>query len=198
MKQILHFLYTKFVIIQFITSLILGYSYAQTNSKDDSLELGKKQVIAVCSACHGLEGLSINSLYPNLKGQKRDYLANQLKFFKEGKRPHKLMESFARPLSEEQISNLSLYYSNFSRFEIQNRAIPQPAEQCIACHGPMGKSATDLFPNLSGQRYDYLVNQMRNLKSGKRINAIMNPIMKNISDEDIQTIARFFTMDRMN
>ncbi len=62
----------------------------------------------------------------------------------------------------------------------------------------MGKSATDLFPNLSGQRYDYLVNQLRNLKSGKRVHEMMNPIVKNITDEDIQSIARFFTVDRIN
>lgn len=162
------------------------------------LESGRKQVVVVCSACHGLEGLSVNSLYPNLKGQKKDYLINQLKLFKKGTRKHPLMESYARPLSDTQIENLALYFSHFQRFEIQNRPIPPPAQQCIACHGPMGKSATELFPNLSGQRYDYLVNQMRNLKSGKRVNEVMNPIMKDLSDEDIQTIARFFTMDRIN
>lgn len=172
-------------------------SYSTENSSKE-WELGRKQVVVVCSSCHGLEGLSTNSLYPNLKGQKKDYLIKQLKQFKSGVRPHSLMESYARPLSEEQINNLALYYSSFPRFEIQNRPVPPPAEQCIACHGPMGKSATDLFPNLSGQRYDYLVNQLRNLKSGKRVHEMMNPIVKNITDEDIQSIARFFTVDRIN
>lgn len=175
-----------------------GAQNSDANIAATKLELGRKQVVVVCSACHGLEGLSANSLYPNLKGQKKDYLVNQLKLFKEGTRKHPLMESYARPLSDTQIENLALYFSHFQRFEIQNRPIPPPAQQCIACHGPMGKSATELFPNLSGQRYEYLVNQMRNLKSGKRVNAVMNPIMKDLSDEDIQTIARFFTMDRIN
>lgn len=195
--------YCKFSFLKSLLSLTFFFpallALADNHDVDvKALELGKKQVVVVCAACHGLEGLSANSLYPNLKGQKKDYLINQLRLFKEGKRKHPLMESYARPLSEKQITNLALYYSHFQRFEIQNRPIPPPAQQCVACHGPMGKSATDLFPNLSGQRYDYLVNQMRNLKSGKRINAIMNPIMKEITDEDIQTIARFFTMDRIN
>lgn len=176
------------------------HSHAQSNEGETvpAIEEGRRQVKVVCSACHGMEGLSLHSLYPNLKGQKKDYLINQLKLLKEGKRRHNLMESYARPLTEKQISNLATYYSSFQRFEIQNRPVPPPAQQCIACHGPMGKSATELFPNLSGQRYEYLVNQMRNLKSGKRVNAVMNPILKDISDEDIQTIARFFTMDRIN
>lgn len=194
--------YYQFSFTKSLFTLIFLFSaFSQANDHDvDTItrEKGRKQVVVVCSACHGLEGLSANSLYPNLKGQKKDYLINQLHLFKEGKRKHPLMESYARPLSEVQINNIALYYSHFQRFEIQNRPVPPPAMQCIACHGPMGKSATELFPNLSGQRYDYLVNQMRNLKSGKRVNAIMNPIMKEITDEDIQTIARFFTMDRIN
>lgn len=193
------------VIWLLILLLILPFQYLFANSNSPievnnspEWELGRKQVAVVCSTCHGMEGLSTNSLYPNLKGQKKDYLIKQLKLFKAGTRPSHLMESYARPLSEEQINNLALYYSSFPRFEIQSRPVPPPAEQCIACHGPMGKSATELFPNLSGQRFDYLVTQMRNLKSGKRINEVMNPILKNITDEDLQSIARFFTVDRIN
>lgn len=195
----------KFVLIFFIgffgtlLSPLLAQEAKKSIVNSPEWELGRRQVAVVCSSCHGMDGLSNHSLYPNLKGQKKDYLAKQLKLFRDGSRPHALMEAYARPLSDQQIENLALYYSSFPRFEIQNRPMAStPAEQCIACHGPMGKSATELFPNLSGQRYDYLVNQMRNLKSGKRINEVMNPIMKSITDEDIQSIARFFTVDRIN
>lgn len=180
----------------FLFSQFLWADEAADNAK--ALESGRRQVVTVCSACHGMDGMSLNSLYPNLKGQKRDYLMKQLRDFKAGVRPHRLMSGFARPLNEEQIHNLALYYSSFQRFEIQNRPVPPQAELCVSCHGPMGKSATDMFPNLSGQRFDYLVNQMRNLKSGTRINPMMNPLMQNVSDEDIQIIARFFTIDRIN
>ena len=40
---------------------------------------GKAKVEAVCSACHGLNGVSVTDVIPNLAGQKAGYIETQLK-----------------------------------------------------------------------------------------------------------------------
>ena len=66
---------------------------------------------AVCTSCHGAEGCSANPLWPNLAGQKDPYLAKQMKMFRDGTRQDPLMSAMAKPLSDEDIANLSAYFS---------------------------------------------------------------------------------------
>lgn len=75
--------------------------------------LGKKKS-AVCTACHGPAGVSNNPIWPNLAGQKEQYLIKQLKAFKSGERKEPTMLPFITPLSEEDIKNLAAYYSSLS------------------------------------------------------------------------------------
>jgi len=65
---------------------------------------------------------------------------------------------------------------------------------CGACHGPDGNkpSAPDQ-PVLAGQYYDYLVRALSDYKSGKRKNAIMNPMASQLSAQDIQDVATWFS-----
>ena len=37
-----------------------------------------------CTACHGTDGNSVNSIWPKLAGQHPTYLARQLKLYKNG------------------------------------------------------------------------------------------------------------------
>src|SRR6185295_4619103 len=50
------------------------------------IEAGKAKVIEVCSACHGLNGVSVSDTIPNLAGQRAAYLESQLRAFKDGAR----------------------------------------------------------------------------------------------------------------
>ena len=71
-----------------------------------------KAKAAVCAACHGAEGISAIPMYPNLAGQKEAYLSKQLKDFKAGTRKDPVMAPMAMPLTDEDIANLSAYYSS--------------------------------------------------------------------------------------
>lgn len=73
--------------------------------------LGKKKS-AVCTACHGPAGISISPLWPNLAGQKEQYIIKQLKAFKSGERKEPTMLPFITPLSDDDIKNLAAYYSS--------------------------------------------------------------------------------------
>ena len=68
------------------------------------------------------------------------------------------------------------------------------AQVCGACHGPEGNkpSAPDQ-PVLAGQYYDYLVRALSDYKSGKRKNAIMNGFAAQLSAQDIQDVATWFS-----
>ncbi|KAA3632403.1 MAG: cytochrome c4, partial [Proteobacteria bacterium] len=42
---------------------------------------------AVCAGCHGPNGISTNPMWPNLAGQKDQYLVKAMKEYRDGARP---------------------------------------------------------------------------------------------------------------
>ncbi len=73
-------------------------------------EKGKAKA-AVCVACHGVDGISPNPQWPNLAGQKDQYLIKQMKAFRDGERNDPVMSPMAAGLSDEDIENLAAYYA---------------------------------------------------------------------------------------
>lgn len=72
---------------------------------------GKAMAAKVCVACHGANGISSNPVWPNLAGQKDQYLIQQLKAFRDGTRKNALMSPVAKTLKDADIANLAAYYS---------------------------------------------------------------------------------------
>jgi cytochrome c553 len=64
---------------------------------------------------------------------------------------------------------------------------------CAGCHGADGNSAVPSFPKLAGQHEDYLYHSLKDYKSGKRKNAIMQEQVAKLSDQDMKDLAAFFT-----
>ena len=46
---------------------------------------------------------------------------------------------------------------------------------CFVCHGMEGESASEVFPRLAGQHWEYIAKQLDNFKSGKRKSDTMKP-----------------------
>ena len=70
------------------------------------------------------------------------------------------------------------------------------AQACAACHGANGISTSDQFPILAGQYKDYLIQALHEYqKPGKdsRNNPIMKGMAANLSEQDIQDIAAYFS-----
>ena len=63
---------------------------------------------------------------------------------------------------------------------------------CAACHGADGNSTIPANPRLAGQHENYLVQAMRDYKSGARSNPVMAGMVAPLSDEDIQDLAAYF------
>ena len=65
----------------------------------------------VCAGCHGVNGDSKIAMYPKLAGQYKDYLSNALHAYRSGSRKNAIMSGFAAGLSNQDIEDLSDYYS---------------------------------------------------------------------------------------
>ena len=68
------------------------------------------------------------------------------------------------------------------------------AQVCAACHGPDGNkpSAPDQ-PILAGQYYDYLLRALADYKNGRRNNAIMKGFAGQLSKQDMEDLAAWFS-----
>jgi cytochrome c553 len=66
----------------------------------------------MCAACHGANGISAIPTYPNLAGQKEDYLVKQLTEFKSGKRDNAMMKGMVMALTPTDMEDLAAYYAN--------------------------------------------------------------------------------------
>jgi cytochrome c553 len=67
------------------------------------------------------------------------------------------------------------------------------ASACAQCHGFEGISdSTGAFPRIAGQSAFYLAKQMRDFTSGVRTSAVMTPIAKALSLDDIADVAAYY------
>jgi cytochrome c553 len=67
------------------------------------------------------------------------------------------------------------------------------APACAQCHAFNGSSdGSGAFPRIAGQSTYYLMRQMRDFSSNVRANAIMSPIAKALSPDDIADVAGYY------
>jgi len=71
------------------------------------------------------------------------------------------------------------------------------AQVCVACHGADGNkpSAPDQ-PVLAGQYYDYLVQALGDYKNGRRTNPIMKGFAAQLSRQDMDDLAAWFSSQK--
>jgi cytochrome c553 len=71
------------------------------------------------------------------------------------------------------------------------------AQVCAACHGPDGaKPSAPDQPILAGQHADYLVKTLKDYKSGKRTNPIMQGFAAQLSVKDMEDLAAWFASQK--
>ena len=64
-----------------------------------------------CVTCHGYDGKSNASRYPNLAGQNAPYLVSRLKYFRAEEEPGNQMNAQAVLLTDDEIDLLAEYFS---------------------------------------------------------------------------------------
>lgn len=134
-----------------------------------------------------------------------------------------IMNTNAKGLTETEHQDVAAYLSGLNQGEIKVegsdlaavKAMGQPVGQthlgkslaqygapdrgipaCHSCHGYNARGAFPIYPALSGQKYVYLVNQLKKWRDGSRTNDMMGQmraVAKKMSDDDIYNVAAFLT-----
>lgn len=89
----------------------LALSFGTAAANDGSAAAGKTKAVA-CEACHGQDGNGIAPNYPALAGQYQDYLEQALHEYKSGERTNAIMNGMAAPLTEQDIKDITAYFSS--------------------------------------------------------------------------------------
>ena len=177
-----------------VSVTIAAPAAAQTGAADPIAEKA-----AVCSACHGANGVPISKEIPIIWGQHAGYIFLDLRDFQTGARKNELMEPIVRTLSRSDMLALGEYFEKKPWPDLQQPRAPAETAahaeamaasgQCSQCHlgGFVGDSAN---PRLGGQSIDYLRKTMLDFHNGTRgNNPWMAALLKTFSAGDISAMA---------
>lgn len=78
-------------------------------------EAGKSTVEGVCASCHGSAGISSAGFFPDLAGQKEEYLRSAMIAYRDGTRKAPIMNNMAASLTDQQIDDVAAYLSGLKR-----------------------------------------------------------------------------------
>lgn len=70
---------------------------------------------------------------------------------------------------------------------------PAAAQACTSCHGAEGRSNNPLWPNLAGQKADYLLKQLHDFRAGRRKDPVMGPMSQTIDEKDLAALVEYFS-----
>jgi cytochrome c553 len=63
---------------------------------------------------------------------------------------------------------------------------------CVACHGVDGNSSQPAHPKLAGLQPEYLLKQLRDYRKGLRKSALMEPIVKDLTEDEMAGLAAYY------
>ena len=187
--------------------LTLGLTGVAQAAGDAQAGQGK---VAVCGACHGVDGNSPAPNFPKLAGQGERYLLKQLHDIKSGNRQVVEMTGLLDNLSDQDMADIAAYFSSqkmsvgaadpklVERGEALFRGgkLEEGMPACTGCHSPNGAGiAAAGFPHLGGQHAQYVAKQLTDFREGNRTNdgdaMIMRSIAAKLSNKDIEAVSSY-------
>jgi cytochrome c553 len=192
------------------TLLAIGLGIAATATSIVALADGEVQgnrergkVLAyTCHGCHGVPNYK-NAWppysVPRLGNQNAQYLAVALGEYVSGERSHPTMHSQASSLSAQDRADIAAFlHAEGVNANAEVVGTPPVATQtCVQCHGANGaKPLTPDYPALAGQHADYIVQALKDYKSGKRKNPIMAGIVAGLDPKEFEALGQFFSQQQ--
>jgi len=155
----------------------------------------------ICEACHGKNGNATDPQYPILAGQSWRYIYIELKDFNEGRRSDPQMSPMAVGLTRDEMMDLGSWFeaqkylpTGFKADPAKVAAGKAKADEvlCAMCH--LGSlSGQNEIPRVAGQRYQYVLKQLKDFKARIRTNDAgnMTSVASTLSDTDIENLAQY-------
>lgn len=171
----------------------------------------------ICLACHGAAGISPIPTFPNLAGQRADYLYHELLRYKSGVLAQSPMTAMAATLDDADMRNLAVHYASLPADTVAAPITDRAAfdrgsslyrdgdnrlgvPPCQGCHGVNGGGLAaeaaphqSAYPMLRHQKALYLVARLGDYRSGKLDSTsndfIMHAVAQRLSDADIAALA---------
>ncbi len=189
-----------------------------------NIYMNGKGDVPACSSCHGEDAMGDDAMgTPRLAGQGYVFLVKQMEDYATDKRMDTtmyIMNTNAKGLSAQDRVDVSAYSASLSK-ELVSSDMAQVKElgnpvgvrhlgkalvmygsadrgisSCYTCHGYNGRGAAPIYPMIGGQKYVYLVNQMKKWRDGSRTNDAMGQmraVAEKMTDEDIYNVATYLT-----
>ena len=210
---------TRAVLLAVLATSALALAPAAVRADNSAAATAGEAKAAVCTACHGVNGNSVNPEWPNLAGQGSAYIKEQLKLFRAGHRNNLVMYPLAVALTDDDIRDLAAYYSRQTPTGLEadpatvkagealyrggDRARNIPS--CASCHGPRGVGMTTAgYPTLRGQHATYTIKALNDYateqryvdvntgeKTRSRNGHMMTSIAKRLTDEEKAALANY-------
>ncbi len=180
-----------------IGGLLIGLGWLATAAHAEDVANGRLLAEA-CAGCHSIEGQ--RNAYPSyrvpkLGGQHQRYLADALKAYRDGARPHPTMQAQAASLSDQDIDDLAAFFASLgtvTETSATATAGADVAKTCSSCHGESGFGLSPDMPTLAGQYESYLRESLMQYKKGERTNGIMAGLVIPLSEADIKAVSAFY------
>ena len=171
-----------------------------SSADDEKLKTGE-EISEKCVSCHGERGVSHNPENPSLAGQDERYLIKATKEYKNDLRKHDGMKGAVEKLSDGEISSVARYYSAQKAEKPKEVYLPEESSllietRCVLCHGEKGFSSDYDKPRLAGQSEGYLIESMKQYKSGIRKHNAMNAMAEVLSLIEMKDIAAYYARQR--
>lgn len=156
---------------------------------------------ALCSACHGENGIPQQPSTPIIWGQNQGYLYLQLRDYQRGTRKNETMSSLASALGRDEMMALAEYFSQRPWPDLRQPSAPEAVAAralranasvgCTGCHLDRFLGAGTV-PRLAGQREDYLARTMVEFRTRARgNNPGMSDLMSVTSEEELAALAQY-------
>ncbi|MGO9930937.1 MAG: c-type cytochrome [Steroidobacteraceae bacterium] len=156
-----------------------------------------------CYGCHGV--VDYRNAYPEysvpkLRHQNSAYLVTALHEYRSGERPHATMHAQSASLTDRDIEDIAAYLQGAQAVQpggAVHGQVPKQAAPCVACHGENGLGVAEPLapqpPVLAGQHVDYLEQALLAYRNGRRKNAVMGGMARQLeSAEDVKIVAAYF------
>ena len=172
--------------------------------------------LAACTACHGAQGKAgPDGYYPRIAGKPADYLYNQLRHFRDGRRQYPPMQGLLENLSDDYLKTIASWFADQHppyEASARSRASAGTLERgktlavtgdpsrkvpaCAACHGSALTGVLPAIPGLLGVPHDYISSQFGAWTNGLRKASApdcMADIARRMTPDDISAVAAWLS-----